>query len=73
MARGALYWLADDALIQSTDKGATWKKLGAVKGGRTARFSARTAKHLFVLTNDGIVESRDGGASWATRSLCRRK
>jgi hypothetical protein len=62
---GALYWLTADALIASTDKGASWKKLGEVKGGRYGPIFGKDGKHLFVLTNAGVVESRDGGASWA--------
>ncbi len=61
---GALYWLTDDALIASTDRGANWKKVGAVKGGRYGPLFGKGGKHLFVLTGAGIVESRDGGASW---------
>jgi hypothetical protein len=61
---GTLYWLTDDGLIASTDKGASWKKGGAVKGGRYGPLFGKDAKHLLVLTNAGVVESRDGGASW---------
>jgi hypothetical protein len=62
---GALYWLTDQALIVSTDRGASWKKLGGVKGGRCGPYFGKDRKHLFVLTDAGIAESRDGGATWA--------
>jgi photosystem II stability/assembly factor-like uncharacterized protein len=59
-----LYWLTEEALIASKDKGASWKKLGALKGGRYGPIFGKDARHFFVLTNTGIVESRDGGATW---------
>lgn len=62
---GTLYWLTDAALIASTDRGASWKKLGALQGGRYGPIFGKDGKHLFVLTNAGIAESHDSGASWA--------
>jgi hypothetical protein len=62
---GTLYWLTDDALIVSTDRGVSWKKRGALTGGRYGPIFGKDGKHLLVLTNAGIVESRDGGASWS--------
>jgi len=62
---GTLFWLTDDALIASTDRGESWKERGKIKGGRYGPIFGKDVKHLFVLTNAGIVESRDGGASWA--------
>jgi hypothetical protein len=60
-----LYWLAGDTLIASSDKGATWRKLGTVKGARYGPIFGKDGKHLLVLANAGIVESHDGGASWS--------
>lgn len=62
---GALYWLMDDALYRTTDKGVKWEKLGAVKDARYGPIFGKDAKHLFVLTKDGVVESTDGGATWS--------
>jgi photosystem II stability/assembly factor-like uncharacterized protein len=62
---GALYWLVDGGLIATTDKGATWKKVGAVKDGQYGPVFGKDAKHMFVLTKTGVVESTDGGASWS--------
>ena len=70
--KGVLYWLADDALIASADKGATWKKIVALKGGRYGPIFGKDDKHLFVLTSDGVVESRDAGGSW-TKPLALEK
>jgi photosystem II stability/assembly factor-like uncharacterized protein len=61
---GKLYWVVEGALIASTDKGASWQKLGALKDGRFGPVFGKDARHLFVLTGAGIVESKDGGATW---------
>jgi photosystem II stability/assembly factor-like uncharacterized protein len=60
----ALYWLSDGALISTTDRGATWKKLGDLKDGRCGPVFGKDSKHMFVLTGAGVVESADGGATW---------
>lgn len=62
---GTLYWLVEGALIASSDKGQTWKKVGDLKDGRFGPIFGKDAKHLFVLTGAGIVESTDGAASWS--------
>jgi hypothetical protein len=62
---GALYWLVDGGLIATTDKGVTWKKIGAVKNAQYGPVFGKDTSHMFVLTKAGVVESRDGGASWS--------
>jgi hypothetical protein len=62
---GKLYWLVERGLIATTDKGATWKKVGAVKDSQYGPVFGKDAKHMFVLTKAGVVESADGGASWS--------
>jgi acetyl esterase/lipase len=62
---GTLFWLAGDTLITSIDRGATWRKQGAVKGARYGPIFGKDGKHMLVLTNAGIAESRDGGATWS--------
>jgi len=59
------YWLTDKALITSSDKGQTWKELGAVRGGISGPAFGKDAKLQFVLTSAGVVESADGGTSWS--------
>jgi photosystem II stability/assembly factor-like uncharacterized protein len=62
---GTLYWLVDGGLIATTDKGATWKKVGEVRDAQYGPIFGKDAKHMFVLTKAGVVESADGGASWS--------
>ena len=61
-----LYWLADGALHKTSDNGATWEKLSALKDPKYGPVFGKAAKQLFVLTAAGIVESTDGGATWGT-------
>jgi hypothetical protein len=60
-----LYWLVEGALIATTDKGASWKKIGAVKDGKCGPIFGKTVKHMFVLTPAGIIETTDAGATWS--------
>jgi photosystem II stability/assembly factor-like uncharacterized protein len=62
---GTLYWVVEGALIASTDRGQSWKKLSGLKDGRCGPVFSKDGKHLFVLTGAGVVESTDGGASWS--------
>jgi hypothetical protein len=62
---GTLYWLVEGGLIATTDKGATWKKIGEVKEGTYGPIFGKDAKHLFILTKAGVVESTDGGSTWS--------
>jgi hypothetical protein len=59
-----LYWLTDSALIASSDKGASWKKITDLKDGRFGPVFGKDAKQLFVLTGKGVIESNDGGTTW---------
>lgn len=62
---GTLYWLVDGGPIATTDRGATWKQLGAVKDAQYGPVFGKDARHLFVLTKAGVVESTDGGSTWS--------
>src|SRR5262249_8455001 len=58
-------WLTGDALMATTDKGESWKKICDLKDGRIGPVFGKDARHLFVLTGMGVVESSDGGAAGA--------
>ena len=60
-----MYWLAEEGLIATTDKGKTWMRLSLVTDAQYGPIFGRNAKHLFVLTKAGPVESTDGGVTWS--------
>jgi photosystem II stability/assembly factor-like uncharacterized protein len=62
---GTLYWLVEGGLIATTDKGASWKKVGEIKEAQYGPIFGRDAQQLFVLTKSGPVESTDGGITWS--------
>ena len=62
---GSLYWLVEDALIVSEDKGATWIKAANLKDGRYGPVFGKDAKQMFVLTGTGLIETIDGGVTWS--------
>jgi photosystem II stability/assembly factor-like uncharacterized protein len=62
---GALYWLADGALIKTTNKGEKWDKVCDLKDGRFGPVFGKDAKQMFVLTGAGVVETTDGGTTWS--------
>jgi photosystem II stability/assembly factor-like uncharacterized protein len=61
--KGVLYWLVEGALLTTTDRGETWKKVCDLKDGRFGPIFGKDGQ-LFVLTGAGIVASSDSGASW---------
>jgi photosystem II stability/assembly factor-like uncharacterized protein len=62
---GALYWLADGALIKTTNKGETWDKVCELKDGRFGPVFGKDGRQMFVLTGAGVVETTDGGTIWS--------
>jgi hypothetical protein len=60
-----LFWVVDGAVIATTDKGESWKKLGDLEDGRYGPIFGTDDSQMFVLTGSGIVESTDGGATWS--------
>jgi hypothetical protein len=60
-----LYWLVADGLIATTDKGETWKRIGAITDGRYGPVFGKDTRQMFVLTKAGIVETTDGGTTWS--------
>lgn len=62
---GILYWLVDGAIIATSDKGESWKKVCDLKDGRYGPVFGKDAKHMFVLTGPGVIETTDGGATWS--------
>lgn len=62
---GTLYWLVEGALIATTDKGESWKKVSEVKNGKYGPVFGKDVRQMFVLTPSGVIESLDGGGTWS--------
>ncbi len=62
---GSLYWLVEDAMIVSADRGLTWTRAADVKDGRYGPVFGKDANPMFVLTGAGVIETTDGGATWS--------
>jgi photosystem II stability/assembly factor-like uncharacterized protein len=60
-----LFWLVDGALIATTDRGESWKKLSTIKDGKYGPIFGKESTQMFVLTPGGVIESTDGGATWS--------
>lgn len=61
---GKLYWVVENALIATTDQGATWSKISNLKDVKLGPIFGKKQGHPFVLTKTGISESFDEGKSW---------
>ena len=63
-----LYFVTDDAVLASKDKGETWKSLGPRPKGRAinliVRDNAQGAIEIYLALLQGIFFSDDAGASW---------
>src|SRR5688572_11936796 len=63
--KGTGYWLTENGLIVSKDKGATWTHEG--KGGGKAWFGPYFGKdenHRVIVDKEGFLETTNGGATW---------
>ena len=61
-----LYWVVEQGLIASSDKGKSWRMLSPLKGGRYGPVFGKADTEMFMLTTTGIVHSSDGGANWSS-------
>ena len=60
---GVGYWVADQGVMISKDKGTTWAAAWPVKAVFGPWFGS-AEKQIVVVGKEGFMESRDGGATW---------
>ncbi len=60
-----LYWLVDQGLMTTADKGKTWQKIATPKDALYGPIFGKNATHMFVLSKAGVIETTDGGATWS--------
>jgi photosystem II stability/assembly factor-like uncharacterized protein len=61
----ALYWLVQDGLIKTTDRGATWTRTATLANGQYGPVFGKTENDQWVLTRGGVIRSADGGQTWS--------
>jgi len=62
--KGAGYWVSDNGLLVSRDKGATWTLLGSPVKCTLGPYFGKDAKHIVVAGKQGLMETADGGQTW---------
>ena len=62
--RGAGYWLFDQGILVSKDKGATWAPQGVAVSAWFGPFFGKDEKHMVVVGKAGFHETTDGGETW---------
>lgn len=63
--KGKAYWLANEGLLVSVDKGATWSVQGtAVDASIGPYFDLQNEMRIVVAGAKGIFRTEDGGESW---------
>jgi hypothetical protein len=61
--KGSGYWLGENRLLVSRDKGATWSTLGGEVSGWFGPYF-KDEKHMVVVGKAGFHETKDGGETW---------
>lgn len=64
--KGVGYWLGEHGLLETRDKGATWRLAASIPvGAALGPMFGADARHMIVGAPDGLYESADGGKTWA--------
>jgi photosystem II stability/assembly factor-like uncharacterized protein len=64
--KGVGYWLCENGLLVSKDKGTTWNLIGPTpKGATLGPLFGTNDRHVVIGAQDGLFESKDGGKSWS--------
>jgi acetyl esterase/lipase len=62
--QGAGYWLDEQGLLVSRDRGATWARQGGAVSAWFGPYFGRDEKHMVVVGKAGFHETIDAGAAW---------
>ena len=61
---GTGYWLTDQGLLATKDKGKTFQPVGAKTGAACGPYFGKDARHFVVVDAEGFQETADGGKTW---------
>jgi outer membrane protein assembly factor BamB len=62
--QGAGYWLSDQGLLASRDRGSSWPRVCGAAGASWGPFFGKDANHFVVVDKQGFEETTDGGRTW---------
>jgi hypothetical protein len=62
--RGAGWWLHEDGILVSKDRGATWTARGGKVSAWFGPYFGKDENHLVVVGKAGFHETTDGGETW---------
>jgi hypothetical protein len=63
--RGVGYWIGQNGLLVSKDRGATWASQGQTVQAAWGPYFGKDEKHIVVAGKDGMHETKDGGETWS--------
>jgi len=62
--QGVGYWIGQQGLLVSRDRGASWTKLGSPVQGALGPYFGSDERHLAVVGKQGVLETTDAGETW---------
>jgi photosystem II stability/assembly factor-like uncharacterized protein len=62
--KGQTYWLANEGLIVTADKGATWRKIDAPQDAAWGPVFGKDERQLLVADKNDVFETTNAGESW---------
>lgn len=63
--KGVCYWVGQNGLLVSKDRGATWAAQGQPVQAAWGPYFGKDEKHVVVAGKGGIMETTDGGQTWS--------
>lgn len=63
--KGVCYWVGQNGLLVSKDKGATWAWQGQPVQAAWGPYFGKDERHIVVAAKGGVQETTDGGQTWS--------
>jgi len=62
--KGIGYWLTDQGLLRTKDRGLTWERVGEPIDAVWGPYFGKDESHFVVVNRKGFQETADGGTTW---------